>query len=428
MTAVGFYRDDVTGSVDALVQFRRAGCDGVLVTSPDGVKGALGGDPDVVGIAGVARSLPVADLDAEVRPALELLRDLRVPVVQYKACSTADSSPTVGSLGRVLEIARDVFGPATVPALFAQPDFGRYTFFGHHFARDGEQAYRLDRQPTMSRHPVTPMTESDLARHLGAQTALPVGALHWTAYDGGADAVARAWRETDDAAVVCDGFTDEHLELIGRAVLAAGSPFVLGAGGLSLGIGRALGRTSPPPPAVTTPSPGPTLVLSGSGSPRTAAQVAAAERAGWTTVHLLTPGAVDEAVARHAEGADVVVHTSVPEQCGSATEIQPGPPGTETATSSEIEERLARIGTACLARDPRTRLVVCGGDTSGAVLRRLGVDALAVAALPWGNVALCHASGAPSDHVVPAEVVLKGGQQGHDDLFDDVRTARPRRL
>ncbi|MBB5790148.1 four-carbon acid sugar kinase family protein [Jiangella mangrovi] len=415
MTAAGFYGDDFTGSVDALVQFRRAGCDGVLVTSADGVKGALGGDPDVVGIAGVARSLPTAELEAEVRPALVLLRDLRVPVVQYKACSTADSSPSVGSLGRVLEIARDVFGPATVPALFAQPDFGRYTVFGHHFARDGERVYRLDRQPTMSTHPVTPMTESDLARHLGAQTALPVGSLPWTAYEAGADAVARFWQESDDAAVVCDGFTDEHLELIGRAVLAGDSPFVLGAGGLSLGIGRALGRAATPPPTSTTPSPGPTLVLSGSGSPRTAAQVVAAERAGWTTVHLLTPGAVDEAVALHAAGDDVVVHTT-----------RPATPGTGTATSSEIEERLARIGAACLARDPRTRLIVCGGDTSGNVLRRLGADSLAVAALPWGNVALCHASGAPFDR--PVEVVLKGGQQGHDDLFDDVRTARPRRL
>ncbi|TDD65288.1 four-carbon acid sugar kinase family protein [Jiangella aurantiaca] len=410
MIAAAFYGDDFTGSVDALVQFRRAGCTGVLVTSPDGVKGALGGDPDVVGIAGIARSLPADELDAEVRPALELLRDLDVPVVQYKACSTADSSPVVGSLGRVIEIGRDVFGPAAVPVQFAQPDFGRYTFFGHHFARDGEVVYRLDRQPTMAHHPVTPATESDLARHLGAQTAQPVGALHWTAYDGDADAVVRAWRESAAAAVVCDGFADEHLDLIGRAVLTSDAQrFVLGAGGLSLGIGRALGRTGGVPPTSATPAPGPTLVLSGSGSPRTAAQLAAAERTGWSTVHLLVPGAADEAIARHAAGADVVVHTT-----------RPGP----SATSREIEERLAQVGAACLARDPRTRLIVCGGDTSGNVLRRLGVDTLSVAALPWDNVALCHAMGGPYDR--PVEVVLKGGQMGHEDLFDDVRSGRSR--
>src|SRR5215217_6648936 len=62
---------------------------------------------------------------------------LRQLVVQYKACSTADSSPAVGSLGRVIEVARDVFGPAPVPVLFAQPDFGRFTAFGHHFAAEG---------------------------------------------------------------------------------------------------------------------------------------------------------------------------------------------------------------------------------------------------------------------------------------------------
>ncbi|WP_116952910.1 four-carbon acid sugar kinase family protein [Jiangella endophytica] len=405
MTAVGFYGDDFTGSVDALVQFRRAGCTGVLATSPQVVIG----DADVVGIAGVARSLPVDELDAEVRPALELLRDLDLPVVQYKACSTADSSPAVGSLGRVLEIGRDVFGDATVPALFAQPDFGRYTFFGHHFARDGETVHRLDRQPTMAHHPVTPATESDLARHLGAQTTLPVGALHWPAYAAGADAVAQSWKESADAAVVCDGFADEHLDLVGEAVLAGGRRFVLGAGGLSLGIGRALRRDGGVPPTTTDPASGPTLVLSGSGSPRTAAQVAAAERAGWGTVHLLAPGSADDAVSRHAAGEDVVVHTT-----------RPGP----SATSREIEERLAHIGAACLARDPRTRLVVCGGDTSGNVLRRLGVDVLAVAALPWGNVALCHATGAPYSR--PVEVVLKGGQMGHHDLFDDVRSGRSR--
>ncbi|RIQ30251.1 four-carbon acid sugar kinase family protein, partial [Jiangella rhizosphaerae] len=255
MTAAGFYGDDFTGSVDALVQFRRAGCTGVLVTSPDGVKDALGDGPDVVGVAGVARSLSADRLDAEVRPALELLRDLALPVVQYKACSTADSSPAVGSLGRVLEIARDVFGPAAVPVLFAQPDFGRYTFFGHHFARDGEVVHRLDRQPTMAHHPVTPATESDLARHLGAQTTLPIGSLHWTAYAGGSDAVAAAWRGSDDAAVVCDGFTDDHLDVVGRAVVESGRRFVLGAGGLSLGIGRALGRAGGAPPATAGPAP-----------------------------------------------------------------------------------------------------------------------------------------------------------------------------
>ena len=88
-----------------------------------------------------------------------------------------NAHPAVGSLGTVIELAREAYGSQPVPLLFAQPDFGRYTVFGHHFARDGDRVWRLDRQPTMSRHPVTPMGESDLAVHLGRQTRLPIASV-----------------------------------------------------------------------------------------------------------------------------------------------------------------------------------------------------------------------------------------------------------
>ncbi len=68
-------------------------------------------EADVVGVAGIARSLPPGEMEAELRPALTALAALRPHIVQYKACSTADSSPDVGSLGRVLEIGREVLGP-----------------------------------------------------------------------------------------------------------------------------------------------------------------------------------------------------------------------------------------------------------------------------------------------------------------------------
>ncbi|TDE88517.1 four-carbon acid sugar kinase family protein, partial [Occultella glacieicola] len=280
----GFYGDDFTGSVDALLQLRAAGLTGVLATSVAAAERLEGGH-DVIGIAGVARSLPTEALAAEVGPALRWFAGRGAPIVQYKACSTADSSPVTGSLGRVLELGREVFGDRAVPVLFAQPDFGRYTFFGHHFARDGDRVFRLDRQPTMSAHPVTPSTESDLVRHLGAQTALPIAAVDWRSYgptaqggSGGpvapgagspavanahaphatdpvtalASAIEAAGTTTAAAAVVLDAFTDAHLDLVGAAIVGSSSAgraadagthrprFVLGAGGLSLGLGRAL--------------------------------------------------------------------------------------------------------------------------------------------------------------------------------------------
>src|SRR5699024_3009416 len=159
VSRLAFYGDDFTGSVDVLLQVARCGWSGHLFTSlPDPEdRRAVAQSSDAVGIAGIARSLPTTRLDDEVRPVLTAMAGIDPQVLQYKACSTADSSVHVGSLGRALEIGREVLGRRTVPLLFAQPDFGRYTAFGHHFAREAETVYRLDRQPTMSSHPVTPI-------------------------------------------------------------------------------------------------------------------------------------------------------------------------------------------------------------------------------------------------------------------------------
>ena len=99
--------------------------------------------------------------------------------------------------------------------LFAQPDFGRYTVFGHHFAAEDGTVYRLDRQPTMSSHPSTPMTEADLAVHLGRQTDLPIGGIPLVAYD---DDLAAAAARAPNRTVVLDALTDAHLVAVGAAI------------------------------------------------------------------------------------------------------------------------------------------------------------------------------------------------------------------
>lgn len=241
-----FYGDDFTGSVDALLQFSRRGWTGRLFTrlpAPEALHRAAE-SVDVVGVAGIARSLPTSTMDAELTPVLQALAALEPRVVQYKACSTADSSPTVGSLGRIVELGRAIVAGRPVPMLFAQPDFGRYTFFGHHFAAEDGVVYRLDRQPTMSTHPSTPMTESELAVHVGRQTELPIGSLPVTAYDG--DLAGRI-SDSDAAALVLDAVTDEHLVTVGDAVLRLPAPvFAIGSGGLSHGIAAAAPMGAPP--------------------------------------------------------------------------------------------------------------------------------------------------------------------------------------
>src|SRR5690606_23889774 len=115
------------------------------------------------------------------------LRDAGAPIVHYKVCSTFDSSPAIGSIGRAGEVGLDVFDAAAVPIVAGAPSLGRYCVFGNLFARCGAapEVHRLDRHPTMRRHPVTPMNEADLRLHLGRQTELPIGLVDWISVSGG---------------------------------------------------------------------------------------------------------------------------------------------------------------------------------------------------------------------------------------------------
>lgn len=425
---VAYYGDDVTGSVDVLLQFARRGARGRLfVGTPDAVSLATAASGnDVVGIAGISRSLATAEVDAEVRPALEVLQALHPHIVQYKACSTADSSPAIGSIGRVIEIGRAMFGDRAVPLLFAQPDFGRYTAFGHHFAAEAGVVHRLDRQPTMATHPSTPMRESDLARHLSRQTTLTIGALPFTAYSS-APEIATALRDTSDAAVVLDALDDAHLAMLGQAVclLAEDSQpvFAIGSGGLSRALALTVREQRPvtigdPPTAAYASTPradaplGPTLVVSGSRSPQTRRQVDAAARAGWHVRPL--PVDHDGADAASTEIIDVLAS-------GRSVALT-----SDDATTSggDVLTRIARAAASVVLAAVRAhatrRVVVCGGDTSGRVVRLLGVASLSIVANPVANVVLLRAHSA-EESVDRLELVLKGGQVGADDMFESIR-------
>src|SRR5215468_4469541 len=159
-----FYGDDFTGSTDALEQLTLAGIRTALFIEPPTSKQlARFMNLQAVGVVGMTRSLAPAAMERELRPALKALKALGAPQVHYKVCSTFDSSPKIGSIGRAIDIATDIFRASFVPLLVAAPALGRYTVFGTHFARFGigsaGEIHRLDRHPSISEHPVTPMTE-----------------------------------------------------------------------------------------------------------------------------------------------------------------------------------------------------------------------------------------------------------------------------
>lgn len=408
-----FYGDDFTGSVDALLQFARTGWTGRLfVGVPDArVLRDAAQTVDVVGIAGIARSLSRDALDAEVGPALRELATLHPAVIQYKACSTADSSPGIGSIGRVVELAREVVGNAPVPMLFAQPDFGRYTVFGHHFAAEGGVVHRLDRQPTMSTHPSTPMTESDLARHFSAQTPLPIGAVPFTRYTS-ADDLADLLATSPQAAIVMDAVDDAHVSLLGHAISKLAPPvFAVGSGGLSLAIGTARPGTASPPPA-STPARGAVLAVSGSRSAQTRRQMDAAADAGW----LVEPLPLDEA-DRAAAASRAVTALGTGRSVAFRSDAVSVPEG---EALDELARASADLVSAAVKAGASSRVVVCGGDTSSRVVTLLGVTSLSIAANPTGNIVLLRAHA--DDPVIDGlELLLKGGQVGDVQLLDDIR-------
>ena len=282
-----FYGDDFTGSADALINFHRFGLRAALLLAP-AVSPELAADRDVLGVAGVSRSLPAEQMEAEIRPVFEVFRDLRPAVVQYKVSSTFDSSPEVGSIGRACEIASAVFGPRPIPVVASQPELGRWTAFGNQFARASDgTVHRLDRHPGVRDHPSTPMREAQLSIHLAAQTSLPVAELHLPALDRYPELAL-----THRGPIVLDCVEQNALIRVGHLIWPsdAGRPlFAVGSGGLSYALGGVFaedrgGRANLK--AVEA-----VLVASGSCAEQTAVQIVEAERRGWLCLNLYEAGA-----------------------------------------------------------------------------------------------------------------------------------------
>lgn len=424
MPAVAFVADDLTGASDVLAQAHRYGLDAVLVVGDGDAE--IPADADVVGIAGPARSLGGAEFDSLVRAQLQRIAEIGAPVLIYKVCSTFDSSPTVGSIGRGIELLHETLpGAGPIAVAPAQPQFGRYTAFSNHFGVYSGAIHRLDRHPVMSRHPSTPMHEADLREVLAEQFAdsqVPA-AIHLTAYDDGTFAEQwRARRGEDTAAFVVDAVTDDHLDVLAQALRDGGAHdaprVVVGSGGIM----AALARTATGQPA-RTPAPtqvsGPVLAVSASASSTTAAQIGDAVDHGWAEVavpaELLTgsdPDLLGALTQRAADalrgGRDVVVHTTRGSDDPRYAVTGPVDPRHVGGLLGGLAGRLAAGG---LTRD----IVVLGGDTSSHALTAMGVRELRVAEQFVTAGPICRSDDdAP---VAGCRLLLKGGQVGPTDVL-----------
>ncbi|MGH9665242.1 MAG: four-carbon acid sugar kinase family protein, partial [Bryobacteraceae bacterium] len=323
-----YYGDDFTGSTDALEVLASNGVSSVLFPDPPEERHlARFAECRAIGIAGESRSRGPAWMPEHLPAVFEALKRYGAPYCQYKVCSTFDSSPEFGSVGRAIEIGREVFGVPYVPVVVAAPHLKRYVLFGNLFAAGGGAVHRIDRHPTMRHHPVTPMNEADLRLHLARQTAgktllLDILALQGQHPEDRLDAIL----EEHPQAILFDGLDEASLQTTGRLLWErrpAASSFAVGSSGLTQALilhWRAAGLL-PPAPRPCAPAPAERLiVVSGSCSPVTEGQIRWAAGHGFAAMRMDAAGmetSLREGVAALGEGRSIVVYTALgPEDCG----------------------------------------------------------------------------------------------------------------
>ncbi len=440
MIRLAFYGDDFTGASDNAAQYARHGLRTLLFFSnPDAdVLKKAAQSYDIIGVAGTARSLPAAEMSDELMPVLENFRQLGVNFIQYKCCSTFDSSPSIGSLGKAIRLMRELWPQSFVPVFAATPEFGRYTLFGHHYARAGDQVYRLDRHPVMSRHPVTPMHESDLGNVLTEQGFEPEQRIDLRQLDAVEhDAASLAAQLAGADSAVFDGYTQRQV-ITGAASLwqlsRSRTVCAMAAQGLAHALGahlREQGQIDAPEPSHTLAPVDRLLVLSGSCSALSAAQIDWAVAAGFTGIRI-TPDQLissDESMLQALQrqmldalssGKSVVMYTAKGPDDDQVAAVQHKLPAGVSApafVANRIGLLYARLARAAIVDAGLSRIVVAGGDSSSFTMRQLGAIALETKASHFRqNAHVCSLfSDDPLIH--GKEVLLKGGQVGTAELY-----------
>ena len=409
---LGIVADDVTGATD-VASFVVA--EGVPTAMFFGLPGEDVPIPDTgcLVVALKTRSIPAADAVEQSVRAAKLLLAQGVRTLYFKYCSTFDSTPA-GNIGPVAAALADLADcPVTLVAPSAPPN-GRTVYQGHLFV--GSQL--LSDSP-MRHHPINPMTDSDLIRLLRLQTDRPVGLLTRADVAGDPAALRRRIAEAPHGSLlVADAISDDDLLALARAATDLELPLVSGSAGLAHAMARARPDRQAVPP--TELPEGPYAVISGSCSAATLGQVQRhrAAHPSFAVDPIQVANGVNvvvqvrEFLARHLpDGAPLVYSSADPEEVAAAQRVL----GVDRAARI-VEDTLASCAQVAADLGVR-RLLVAGGETSGAVVDRLGVGVVRIG--PMLDPGVCWSISVGER---PLGLVLKSGNFGGPDLFE--RAAR----
>lgn len=417
---LGCIADDFTGATDLANTLTRHGMPCVQYNGLPDSTDRPGDEPGTV-VALKTRSIPAEEAVSQSLAALDWLKAKGCRRFFFKYCSTFDSTDR-GNIGPVAEALMDALGAEIAVACPAAPENGRTVYRGHLFVWD-----KLLSDTGMRNHPLTPMTDSDLVAVLGRQSAGRVGLVPFEPVEAGPEAIRSALdglRDEGCRLAIVDALTERHLASIGAAT--AELPLITGGSGLALGLPevfRQRGLLAATPPAPPPAPSGAAAVLSGSCSEATNRQVARlSETAPSYRIDPLALAENDQAVeaaldwarARLGEEPILIYATAPPER---VAEVQ-------ASLGRERAGALVEAAMAALARGLRAagvrRLVVAGGETSGAVvgalrLRRLAIGPEIDPGVPW---TFSRNGGAGGDEkAAPMALALKSGNFGGPDFF-----------
>lgn len=415
MPLLGCIADDFTGATDLASTLVRQGMRAVQVI---GVPSGPLPEADAVIIALKSRTIPAGEAVAQSLAACEALLAAGAKQILFKYCSTFDSTEE-GNIGPVAEALLKRLDGGFAIACPAFPTNGRTIYQGHLFV-----GANLLNESGMENHPLTPMRDANLVRVLGRQSEGSVGLLPFTVVEQGPAAIrseVTRLRDANRRFAIADAITDAHLMALGEA--CANHALITGGSGIAMGLPENFRRAGLLPAradAGALPDVGGLCaVVAGSCSRATLGQIGLA-RDQVPTLELdalATPDAaalVRQACDWMAGKLDaarpiVIAASGTPERV-AALQAKLG----RDAAGALVEEALAGIAADLVAAGVR-RLVVAGGETSGAVVQRLGVEALRIG----GEID----PGVPWTHATPAtapegmHLALKSGNFGARDFF-----------
>lgn len=410
---IGVIADDFTGASDIANTLAKGHglSPGLHVVQYLGVpEGPAGADVQAGVIALKSRSIPADQAVAQSLAALDWLLAQGARQIVFKYCSTFDSTPQ-GNIGPVAMALADRLGATGVAVCPAFPTMGRTVYQGHLFVQE-----RLLNESGMQNHPLTPMTDPDLRRWLVHQGTGPVGLVSLPVVRQGAQAIRAALDATGTTLTVVDAAGDEDLMALGAAL--AGVRLVTGGSGIALGLAQNFAPLPARVQSAQADGMGPGAILAGSCSGMTRRQIDH-HRAGHPVIEIdvagvmagqVTAQEVANALLRQIAEAPLAYSSGTPDQ---VAQMQ------ATYGRGTVAERLdaffGDLACALVAAGVR-RLVVAGGETSGAVVSALAPGALEVGAEIDPGVPVLRAADGLA-------LALKSGNFGTVDFFDKALAA-----